>query len=150
MAPARRRLVAVAAIVIALVAVGAMIARRASGGGERGTTPGTSILRREVRAPAGVRIRVQVLNATRTRGLARRATFFLRDRGFDVVEVGTTPDSSDAVIVLDRSGHPEWARLVADALGGGRVESRPDSSRYLDVTVLLGASWRPPPKPLYP
>lgn len=149
-APARRRLTIVAAIVIAVVAVAATLARRASGGGERGAVPGASILRRDVRAPEGVRIRVQVLNATRTRGLARRATFFLRDRGFDVVELGTTADTSDAVVVLDRSGHPEWAQLVADALGGGRVESRPDSSRYLDVTVLLGASWRPPSKPLYP
>jgi hypothetical protein len=64
--------------------------------------------------------------------------------------VGTTGETSDSVVVLDRSGHPEWARLVADALGGGRVESRPDSSRYLDVTVLLGASWRPPAQPLHP
>lgn len=150
-APARRRLLVVATFVVAAVAVVAALARRGGEGAERrGSGSGASILRREVRAPAGVRIRVQVLNATRTRGLARRATFFLRDRGFDVVEVGTTADTSDAVVVLDRSGHPEWAQLVADALGGGRVESRPDSSRYLDVTVLLGASWRPPAKPLYP
>ena len=64
--------------------------------------------------------------------------------------MGTTAPGSDSVVVLDRSGHPEWARLVAEALGGGRVDSRPDSSRYLDVTVLIGASWRPPAKPLYP
>ena len=43
----------------------------------------------QVRAPEGVRIRVQVLTATKTRGLARRATMLLRDRGFDVVETGT-------------------------------------------------------------
>ena len=30
------------------------------------------------------------------------------------------------------------------------VESRPDSSRYLDVTVLIGSSWRPPAQPFYP
>jgi hypothetical protein len=30
------------------------------------------------------------------------------------------------------------------------VESRPDSSRYLDVTVLIGSSWRPPAEPFYP
>jgi hypothetical protein len=30
------------------------------------------------------------------------------------------------------------------------VETRPDSSRYLDVTVILGADWRPPPLPFYP
>ena len=104
----------------------------------------------QVRAPANVRIRVEVLNGTRTRGLARRATLFLRDRGFDVVQVATAPATRDSTLVLDRSGHPEWARLVADALGGARVEARPDSSRYLDITVLLGASWRPPTEPFYP
>jgi hypothetical protein len=97
-----------------------------------------------------VRIKVQVLNATKTRGLARRATMHLRDRGFDVVDIGTDPNARDSVLVLDRSGHPDWARLVARALGGGQVLSRPDTSRYLDVTVLLGGSWRPPAEPFYP
>ena len=101
-------------------------------------------------APAGQRVRVQVLNATSVRGLARRATIHLRDRGFDVVEMGTSPDHRDSTLVLDRSGHPEWARRVADALGGARVETRPDSSRYLDVTVLVGRSWRAPAEPFHP
>ena len=99
-----------------------------------------------------MRVRVQVLNATTTRGLARRATELLRDRGFDVVDVGTTParEQGDSTFVLDRSGHPDWARRVAAAMGGARVISRPDSSRYLDVTVLVGASWRPPAQPFHP
>lgn len=104
----------------------------------------------DVNAPAGARVRVQVLNATTVRGLARRATMHLRDRGFDVLEMGTANEQLDSTLVLDRSGHPEWARKVADALGGARVESRPDSSRYLDVTVLLGRSWRAPAEPFYP
>jgi hypothetical protein len=104
------------------------------------------------KAPAGVRVRVQVLNATTTRGLARRATELLRDRGFDVVEVGTATarDRGDSTFVLDRSGHPDWANRVAAALGGASVLSRPDSSRYLDVTVLVGATWRPPAQPFHP
>jgi hypothetical protein len=101
-------------------------------------------------APSGVRIRVQVLNATQTRGLARRATVFLRDRGFDVVEVATAPQSRDSTLVIDRSGNPEWAQLVAQALGSTQVESRRDSSRYLDVTVLVGRDWTPPAEPFYP
>jgi len=104
----------------------------------------------DAEAPAGVRIRVEVLNATRVRGLARRATMHLRDRGFDVVNVGTSRDTRDSTLVLDRSGHPEWAQLVAKALGGARVDRAPDSSRYLDVTVLVGATWRPPAEPFYP
>jgi LytR cell envelope-related transcriptional attenuator len=92
----------------------------------------------DARAPKGTRIKVEVLNATRTRGLARRATLYLRDRGFDVVGSGTA-----------RSAHPEWAYLVGRAMKA-RVTAQPDSSRYLDVTVILGADWRPPPQPFYP
>jgi hypothetical protein len=101
-------------------------------------------------ASSGERVRVQVLNATATRGLARRATMHLRDRGFDVLEIGTAQEQRDSTLVLDRSGRPDWAKKVADALGGARVESRPDTSRYLDVTVLLGRSWRAPANPFYP
>lgn len=100
--------------------------------------------------PNTPRVRVQVINATRTRGLGRRAMLYLRDQGFDVVEIGTASSTRDTTLVLDRSHHPEWARNVATSLGTARVESRPDSSRYLDVTVLVGSSWRPPAQPFYP
>ena len=99
---------------------------------------------------SGPRVRVQVLNATRVRGLGRRAMLYLRDQGFDVVEVGTTKVLQDTTLVLDRSRHPEWARNIATSLGAARVETRPDTSRYLDVTVLVGSSWRPPAQPFYP
>lgn len=102
------------------------------------------------RAPSDVRIRVQVLNTTRTRGLARRATRLLRDRGFDVVELGTTTPQIDTTLVLDRSGHPAWASAVVSVLQPARALARPDSSRYLDITVLLGRTWRAPPHPLDP
>lgn len=101
-------------------------------------------------APSGVRIRVQVLNATATRGLAQRATEHLRDNGFDVVEIGNNREKMDSTLVLDRSNHPDWAMRVAAAMGGARVLERPDTSRYLDVTVLIGASWRPPTEPFRP
>jgi hypothetical protein len=102
-----------------------------------------------VRAPDTVRIRVEVLNASTVRGLARRAGTYLRDRGFDVVHIGSTSVRSDTTLVLDRSGRPDWAELVAEAMGAG-VVPQPDTSRYLDATVLVGAGWRPPPRPFYP
>ena len=100
-------------------------------------------------APPGVRIKVEVLNATKVRGLARKATFYLRDRGFDVVAMGTAREQRETTLVLDRSDHPSWAAIVGRAFNA-KVEARPDSSRYLDVTVLLGSDWRPPPLPFYP
>ncbi|OYV67499.1 MAG: hypothetical protein B7Z72_09565, partial [Gemmatimonadetes bacterium 21-71-4] len=112
--------------------------------------PGPAALVPDATAPEGARLRVEVLNATTTRGLARRATFVLRRAGFDVVLIGTAGKQQDSTVVLDRSGHPGWARRVAKALGGGRVETRPDSTFYVDVTVLLGRTWRSPPEPLRP
>ncbi|MDP9204259.1 MAG: LytR C-terminal domain-containing protein [Gemmatimonadota bacterium] len=103
----------------------------------------------DARAPDGTRIKVEVLNGTRTKGLARRATLYLRGRGFDVVGSGTNIQPRATTIVYDRSSHPEWARLVARALNAPLV-NQPDSSRYLDVTVILGANWRPPPLPFHP
>ena len=138
------KLAAVGALVLAAV-VGTFAVRRALG-----TRLLPVAVASKARAPEGVRVRVQIINTTSTRGLARRATQLLRDRGFDVVESGTGAESMDSTLVLDRSGHPDWARRVAAALGGARVEARPDSSRYLDVTVLLGRSWRAPTEPFYP
>jgi hypothetical protein len=103
-----------------------------------------------IRAPEGVRVRVQVLNGTKTHGLARRATMLLRDRGFDVVETGNVSESRDTTIVLDVSNHPEWAASVAKLFGTARIETRHDSSRYLDIVVVLGSAWRPPSEPFYP
>lgn len=101
------------------------------------------------RAPKGTRIKVEVLNATKTKGLARRATLYLRDRGFDVVGSGNVTEQRATTIVYDRSSHPDWARLVAKAMNAP-VVALPDSSRYLDVTVLVGNDWRPPALPFHP
>jgi hypothetical protein len=99
--------------------------------------------------PVGIRIKVEVLNGTRTKGLARRATQLLREHGFDVVGSGTNPDQMPTTLVLDRSGHPDWAARVGRAMNATVLE-RPDSSRYLDVTVIVGADWRAPALPFHP
>ena len=137
-------------ILLALVIAGAGVhGARVYRGGAGIPFRGSPQQETAVLVPPGLRIKVEVLNATNTRGLARRATLFLRDRGFDVVAVGTAREQSATTLVLDRSNHPEWAKLVAQAFNA-RMEQRLDSSRYLDVTVLVGAEWRPPPQPFYP
>ena len=100
--------------------------------------------------PDTLRIKVEVLNATAIRGLARRATFHLRDLGFDVVGSGNSGERLDSSVVLVRSGRMDWGELAAAGLGRARVEARPDTSRYLDLTILLGTTWRPPPETFHP
>jgi hypothetical protein len=100
--------------------------------------------------PDGAHIRVEVLNATDTKGLARRAMLVLRDAGFDVVFFGNTTERADTTRILDRSGHADWAALASKAMGRAKAVELPDSSRFLDLTVLVGRNWTPPLEPLYP
>ncbi len=144
-----KRYVFVAIALIAIILTGAawvIQARQAPS-----TSTLAAVLPRTVpRAPEGVRIRVQVLNTTGRHGLARRATRLLRDRGFDVVEMGNASPALDTTVTLDRSGHPEWAAAAAKVLSPAVSTTQRDSSRYLDVTVLLGRTWRPPAEPFDP
>ena len=136
-------IVAMAAVVIAAVTT------RHRGTPVRSTALGR-LVTREVTAPPNTRVKVEIINATNTSGLARRVTRLLRDRGFDVVKYTTSRTLQDSTVVLDRSSHPEWARLVGQALGGAKVEARPDTSRYVDITVVLGSTWRAPPQSFSP
>jgi hypothetical protein len=147
-----RRYRVIAATLVAIVV--ALVGRAAwqgccgdTGAGESG--PLAAFLP-EVRAPEGVRVRVEVLNATTTPRLAQAATHLLRDRGFDVVAIGNHSMRRDSTLVLARTGHVDWARLVGAVLGSSAVESRPDTSRYVDVSVLLGADWTRPTQPFHP
>jgi hypothetical protein len=134
-----------AAALVALSSAGVLVLQA-----RQGPTPLLAALADVPHAPAGQRIRVQVLNTTKTRGLARRATRLLGDRGFDVVDIGNVSPTIDTTIVLDLSGHPAWADVAAKIMAPARTRARTDSSRYLDVTVLIGSSWRPPAEPLHP
>jgi hypothetical protein len=133
------------ALLVVVLSASAVVAHA-----RRAPTPLLAALAEAPRAPAGARIRVQVLNTTKTKGLARRATRLLRDRGFDVVEIGTVGPTIDTTVVLDLSGHPTWADAAAKVMAPARTRVRADSSRYLDITVLIGSTWRPPAETLYP
>lgn len=113
----------------------------------KGSTPDAP---KVVQLPDSLHVRVEVINTTTQRGLGRRAMFFLRDQGFDVVRYASGTPARDSTQVIDRSGHRDWAELVAKALGVPSVVVALDSSRYLDVSVLLGRDWRAPAKPFYP
>ncbi|MEI6813391.1 MAG: LytR C-terminal domain-containing protein [bacterium] len=101
--------------------------------------------------PNGVRVKVEVLNGTDVSGLARRGMFAMRDAGFDVVNFGSTKERSDTTIVIDRTGHADWAAMAVKSLSGPvLLKHEPDDSRYVDLTILLGLRWTPPSQPFHP
>lgn len=97
----------------------------------------------EVAEPAAERIRVEVLNASGRSGLAKQATRFLRDRGFDVVYFGNAGSrAGNASEVIDRVGRRDAADDVAEALGITKTSAQADSTLAVDATVILGTDWR--------
>jgi len=85
------------------------------------------------------RIRVEVRNSSGVPGAAARVTEYLREAGFDVVDFGNAAEfDRPRTTVIDRVGAPDRAREVAAVLRGVPIESRIDTTLYLDVTVLVG------------
>lgn len=134
----RRRVILLAA---ALVVAAALLAWLTSSSGT-GVQAELVAEAPRAEAPPEQRVRVEVLNAAGIPRLAQRGTELLRDQGFDVVFYGNAsgfpPDSS---VVVDRVGDLAAAMAVAEAIGIERVRLDPDSTLYLEVTVVLGEDW---------
>jgi hypothetical protein len=112
-----------------------LLAACGSGGAQGHPIPGD-------RAPA---IMVEVLNANGRAGDARVGTRLLRHAGIDVVYFGNAAESGlDSTRIIVRRGAADVGERVRSALGRGRVEVQLDSSKLLDVSVLLGADFTSP------
>ena len=94
-------------------------------------------------------IQVEVMNGSGTQGLARVGTRTLRRAGVDVVYFGNADTTYDSTRLIVRRGSREPADELRELLGAGKIEVAPDSTRRVDVTVILGKDWEPP-KELHP
>ncbi len=142
----RMRMLILAAIVVVASAAGVAGVRRWYASSPQ------AVLGDTTSAPQGQRIVVEVLNSSGITGLARRATFLLRDRGFDVVGWGNDPKGRRGeTLIIDYTNKPEAADRLARVLGGARVERGKDSlDRGLDLTVKLGSGYKPPVEAFHP
>jgi len=93
----------------------------------------------------GTIIQVEVRNGAGVDHLAERTTQYLRNQGFDVVDVGNHSSfDQKRSVVIDRDGNPEAARNVAEALGipPERVRKDLKPQYYLDASVILGHDYK--------
>ncbi len=144
----RGRMIVIGAAALAVVAGGVWGVRRYQ------HAPGVPVvvMGDTTSAPHGQRVLVEVLNSSGIIGLAKRATFLLRDRGFDVVGFGNDPKGRRSeTVILDYTNKPEAADRLARVLGGAKIERGKDSlDRGLDLTVRLGSGYKPPVEAFHP
>jgi hypothetical protein len=136
--PARRRR-ALAVGALAAAAVAAVAFGLARGGGDPAAAPAPPW------DPGERRVTAEVLNGSGRVGLARQVTRHLRLRSVDVLYFGNADAPSDTTLVLVRRGDLAAGHVAARALGQGVVRPAPDTLLRVDVTVILGADYRPPP-----
>ncbi len=88
-------------------------------------------------------IRIELLNGSGRVGLAGELASFLRDGGFDVLEVSNAdrPDYR-TTLVVGRTEEPGSAKTVADYLGTSHVIQQIGSQDMIDVTVIVGRDAR--------
>jgi anionic cell wall polymer biosynthesis LytR-Cps2A-Psr (LCP) family protein len=91
--------------------------------------------------PDALTITVEVLNGTRTPGLAGRARDLFQSYDLEVMAPNNADnDQYQNTVVLDRKGNLDAAKKVADIIHCTRIFSKPDPQmdQAVDVTVILG------------
>jgi hypothetical protein len=96
--------------------------------------------------PAGTSkhpIRIELLNGSGRAGLAGELASYLRDGGFDVLEVSNA-DRSDYrnTLVVSRTESPQSGRIVAEYLGTRHLIQQVGTQEMIDVTVIVGRDAR--------
>ena len=88
-------------------------------------------------------IRIQLWNGSGRSGVAAELASYLRDGGFDVLEVANAdrPDYR-ATLIVNRTQNPEPAHVVAEYLGTTHVIQQAGTQEMIDVTVIVGRDAR--------
>lgn len=89
-------------------------------------------------------IQLNILNATGKTGLASQTRDYLRQVGFDVVEIGNYDTELDTSIVIDRLGDKTSAFKLSRVVGINEknIKTEIDSSLYLRATLVLGKDFK--------
>lgn len=95
----------------------------------------------EIKKSSTGTVQVEVLNGCGLSGTADKVTDYLRQRHFDVVQIGNYISYDvEKSIVIDRTGNMANAYRVADSLGVSRkyVVQQMSSKYFLDVSFVIG------------
>jgi hypothetical protein len=132
-------LVAVAVVVVLVVSM----VMRPGDRGEATDDPFQRLAEEQAALAPDQRPQIEVLNGCGVSGIAARAQDYLREKGYDVVNVENARDFRyRRTLVIDRGGDVRIARALARDLGTSNLirQVRPDL--VLQATVILGEDYR--------
>lgn len=90
-------------------------------------------------------VQLDVRNGTGEDGVAKLFADYLRDQGYDVVEMGNyVTEDQDKSLILDRTGNTKNCTKVASVLGisDKNVIQQINDELYLDATVVIGKDYK--------
>jgi len=88
------------------------------------------------------RITAEVWNASNKSNMARELTEYLRRRNVDVVRYGNYGVYKKYSQVISRTGDLKPAREVASIIGCRNIKTELDSSRMVDVNIVIGSDFK--------
>lgn len=90
------------------------------------------------------KIQVEVLNGCGVSGIADKLTDYLREKSFDVVNIGNYRSFEiDNSILIDRTGNLLNVKIIADSIGlnNSNIIQQINKDYLLDVTIILGKDY---------
>ena len=90
-------------------------------------------------------MQLDVRNGTGEDGIAKLFTDYLREKGFDVVEMGNyDTDDQEKSLVLDRKGNKQNCKKIAQTLGVSdkNVIQQINKDLLIDATVVIGKDYK--------
>ena len=90
------------------------------------------------------KIQVEVLNGCGVSGMADKLTEYLREKSFDVVNIGNYRSFEvEHSIIIDRTGKLFNAQIISDSIGlkSSNIIQQINREYLLDVTIILGKDY---------
>lgn len=91
--------------------------------------------------------RIVILNGTAKDGLAAMASRYLKQNGFNVVQIGNAERRDyDKTVLVDLAGKPSTLDWLAQrfAVDSTNIKRNPTAVRDSDIRIILGNDWTPP------
>lgn len=112
--------------------------------GNNNNTETADTTKKRITNQPNLSIQIDLLNGTGENRIAAKFRDYLKDKGFDIVDMGNYKSSDvEKTLVIDKTGDISKAKRVAEALGisSRNVIQQINKSQFLDATVIIGKDY---------